>query len=714
MVSRLAYAAARLFIGVLAVLTVGPAWSSPVSCRQALLPESMPAEHRAITLTDLVGLRDIGAVVGYAGDTTPFAVSPDQHRVAFQLRRADAVANDYCLGMMVLDLRPGARSRLIDVGGELIRWSGTSRNLANTSSGVAATITPQWSPDGQWIAYLRRDDGINQVWRAKADGGQAEALTHSAYDVSVFRWADNGQSLLYATTGPSFRAAQAAIDREGREGWVYDQRFWSLANAAPWPEAPLTLSVFNLDIAGRRISPATAAQSSSLVPVESAGRHSGAMLDVSTNMAEAWIGPQDPRIFGSPGRLFVSHQGRQIECTDQHCVGGIVGLWWIPGTDEILYLRQQGWAKSSQLALYRWRLDNRVPPRRILITDDLLVGCVMAGRELLCGRESARQPRRIVRIDTTTGRDGAIFDPNPEFHSLILGSVQRLEWRNPRGKESFGDMVLPPDHKPGERHPLIIVQYRSRGFLRGGTGDEYPIFPFAQHGYAVLSFDRTGFYGDDFQAADVDARTRLNVEKWADRHDVLSAIEQGIQLLDKIGVIDPSRVGITGMSDGGSTVQFALLHSHLFAAAATSNCCEDPASSMSTVGPAYEADLVRWGYPNLAEQRPDVWRDYSLSANAHAVDVPLLMQLPDAEFRMALESYHALSALAKPVDLLVFPNEFHNTWQPAHRAAKYRRAVDWFDFWLQGKRPSDARDRERWCALSAHSAVRPSVGTPCS
>jgi dipeptidyl aminopeptidase/acylaminoacyl peptidase len=695
----------------LAALLVAPARSTPTSCPEALLPGNEPAVHRPVRLDDLVRLRDIGAVIGYPGDTTPFAISPDQRHVAFQIRRADVGANDYCLGMAVLDLTPGARPRLVDIGGEMIRWSGPSRNLANTPSGVAAIITPQWSPDGRWIAYLRRDHGISQVWRANVDGSGAEALTRSPDDISKFRWADDGRTIVYATTGPSFRQAQETLDQEGREGWVYDKRFWPLANAAPWPETPLTPSALSLDIASRRLTAATAAQSSFLV--SPARPHADALLDTSDGAAEAWVEPKDHRIFGSPVQLFASLHGHQAQCADLHCVGGIVGLWWLPGDREILYLRQEGWAKSSQLALYRWDPHGREVPHRILQTDDMLVGCVMAGRWLLCGRESARQPRRIVLIDPTAGQDQSIFDPNPEFRSLVLGAVQRLQWRNPRGKESFGDLVLPPDHKAGERHPLIIVQYRSRGFLRGGTGDEYPIFLFAQHGYAVLSFDRTGFYGDDFHPANVDDRTRLNVRNWADRHDILSAIEQGIHRLDDMGLIDMRRIGITGMSDGGSTVQFALLHSHLFAAAATSNCCEDPASSMSIVGPAYETDLVRWSYPRLTEEQPGFWRDYSLAANAHVLDTPLLMQLSDAEFRMALESYHALTALGKPVDLLVFPKEFHNKWQPAHRAAIYRRSVAWFDFWLQGMPPTDNHDRARWCALSARSTVRPLVGTPC-
>ena len=43
---------------------------------------------------------------------------------------------------------------------------------------------------------------------------------------------------------------------------------------------------------------------------------------------------------------------------------------------------------------------------------------------------------------------------------------------------------------------MVVVQYDTRGFLRGGTGDEYPIQAFANRGYAVLSFRRPQAVGD--------------------------------------------------------------------------------------------------------------------------------------------------------------------------------------------------------------------------
>lgn len=63
-----------------------------------------------------------------------------------------------------------------------------------------------------------------------------------------------------------------------------------------------------------------------------------------------------------------------------------------------------------------------------------------------------------------------------------------MEFQSPSGVASYGYLALPPGYSPGTRLPLVIVTYRCAGFLRGGVGDEYPVFPFAAQGFAVLCF----------------------------------------------------------------------------------------------------------------------------------------------------------------------------------------------------------------------------------
>ena len=75
----------------------------------------------------------------------------------------------------------------------------------------------------------------------------------------------------------------------------------------------------------------------------------------------------------------------------------------------------------------------------------------------------------------------------------------------------------------------------------------------------------------------------------------------------------------------------------------------------------------------------------------------------------ALESYTACREAGAPIDMFVFPGEYHNKWQPAHRLAVYRRSLDWFDYWLRGLR-STAPGRQ--AELRLWDKLAETVGRP--
>ncbi|PKP92525.1 MAG: hypothetical protein CVT77_08690 [Alphaproteobacteria bacterium HGW-Alphaproteobacteria-16] len=161
---------------------------------------------------------------------------------------------------------------------------------------------------------------------------------------------------------------------------------------------------------------------------------------------------------------------------------------------------------------------------------------------------------------------------------------------------------------------------------------------------------------------------------------------------------------MTGLSDGASTVAFALINSDRFAAAAMSSCCIEPWTVMTVVGPAYADRMRTLGYPPATAPDRSFWAPASIAQNAATIDTPLLMQLADDEYLMSLEAFTALREHDKPVDMYVFPDEHHIKWQPAHRLAIYERNLDWFGFWLAGRIDPDPDKREQfahWKALRA-------------
>ncbi|WP_084717924.1 Atxe2 family lasso peptide isopeptidase [Sphingomonas sanxanigenens] len=680
-----------------------PAVAAP--CSDLLPSVAKPvAKPRPITADDLLRLRDIGQPDGsMVRQPTPLSVSPDGKQAAFILTRADPATNSYCRGVVVVRLDGPAEPKLLDTGGELIVAQTAGRG-SMIPVGIAAPVVPRWSPDGRWIAYLRRDRARTRLWRVAAAGGTAAPVGPDAVDIDAFAWSADGRRLLIARR-PAVRAVEAGVDAEALGGWLYDARILPNMGARPLLPAGLAVETDAIDLQDGTIRPADAWDRDQL----DAGRADDPLLAAqATGGRRAWT-KREGEAPMSPLRLFADN-GRDgpVACTAAACDGGLLGLWWDASGEELRFLRREGWAKET-MAFYRWR-PGKGMPRPILRTGDVLIGCVPAGADLLCLRENALTPRHLVRIDLATGQSRLVYDPNPEFAGITLGTVERLRWRNDRGLEAWGDLVLPANHRPGEQLPLIVVQYHSDGFLRGGTGDEYPIQLFAAHGFAVLSVERAAFVAesvagvktwDDFNAA--------NMKDWAERRSLLSSLLTGVGMAIARGDVDPKRIGITGLSDGASTARFALINSRIFAAAAISSCCMDPKTVMTQAGIAFADMQRRMGAPPATGDASTYWRPYSLALNADHIDTPLLMQLADEEYLLGLETFTALREKDKPVEMHIFPGEHHMKWQPAHRRAIYERNLDWFAFWLQWHEdpdPAKAAQYRRWEAMRAKRVAR--------
>lgn len=94
--------------------------------------------------------------------------SPDGTQIAF------SCASDWFLGRIA----PYGIC-VIDASGSNVTWL--------TGPGFAALQNPDWSPDGQYIAYARFSGNDNrhfwsQIWLMKADGSQPTRLTNGPYD----------------------------------------------------------------------------------------------------------------------------------------------------------------------------------------------------------------------------------------------------------------------------------------------------------------------------------------------------------------------------------------------------------------------------------------------------------------------------------------------------------------------------------------------------
>lgn len=680
-----------------AFLGGGTASAALPPCPDPLPAGSVATGSRNIAARDLAEIRDIGRIEPMSFlEESPLGLSPNGQELAFILSRADVRNNRYCRALIVLNVRNGT-PRVVDIGGDFIPLRQDLRGLL-AMTGVADATPPRWSPDGQWIAYLRRDHGITQLWRVSRRSRKAQPVTRSRVDIEAFQW--RGDRLLIASR-PGLQRAYRLRAEEGLHGFRFDDRFVPMREMKPGirGDIPQRIDIVDPDTGQQR--PADTKSAASLIPAASPGGAREPLVKVNMlGGATAWLATRSPERYPSVPTLgFTSSTGTQTQCEDPVCTGAVIGLWPTPDGRSVWFgVRDR--PERGATSFYRW-IPGDKRARLLQVTDDVMTGCLRAGPDLLCLHEASLTPRRLVRFNPETNRQRLLFEPNPEFRQFRPASVRRLRWKNNLGFPAFGDLVLPPGYTAG-RLPLIVVQYRSRGFLRGGTGDEYPILPLAAKGFAVLSVDKPNFYAANTVPEGLarwqDAE-RLNVKDWNERKSVASSVLSGIAAARALGAIDPAKVGITGLSDGSSTAWYLLINSDAFAATAVSTCCADPKTDLLAGGMAWAAEREEMGYPSPVDDRPDFWRPVSPAMNASRIRTPVLLQLADEEAGRALEAFDAFRRAKLPTDMYIFSAEHHVKTQPAHRLAIYERVIDWFSFWLQGRidpDPAKADQFARW------------------
>ena len=72
------------------------------------------------------------------------------------------------------------------------------------TAGLGEPATPCLSPDGQWLAFISRDEAHGEVWLMPAIGGAAKRLTWLGADTAVRGWTPDGQVLFCSNHGQPF------------------------------------------------------------------------------------------------------------------------------------------------------------------------------------------------------------------------------------------------------------------------------------------------------------------------------------------------------------------------------------------------------------------------------------------------------------------------------------------------------------------------------
>jgi dipeptidyl aminopeptidase/acylaminoacyl peptidase len=261
----------------------------------------------------------------------------------------------------------------------------------------------------------------------------------------------------------------------------------------------------------------------------------------------------------------------------------------------------------------------------------------------------------IVKNNSITDISKEIFPK--EFPSTMV-TPQFVTIKATDGMNAYGDLFLPPDHKPGDKHPAII-------FIHGGSrrqmllGFHYSQYYsnayalnqyFASKGYVVLSLNyRSGIgYGFEFREA-----LNYGASGASEVNDLIGAG----QYLKNRNDVDGNKIALWGGSYGGYLTAHGLAQaSDLFACGVDIHGVHNWNTEIPTFAPWY--DYAK--YPVIAKKALESSPVYYIKGWKN----PVLMIHGDDDRNVPFsESVNMAEMLRKQgvhVEQLVLPDEVHS------------------------------------------------------
>jgi dipeptidyl aminopeptidase/acylaminoacyl peptidase len=628
----------------------------------AMIAAASTLDPRAgATIADILGVTDISGV----------SASPDGSWVAFRTDRPRLDTNDYESVWYVVPIDASAPPRRVADGGAMLF----------TDAGVAATQLPVWAPTSKAFYYRALVDGQVQVWRATIAADVPRQVSHDAADVRALRLDPVGGSLAYETgaTREALAEAEARNDDDG-----------TLVDATVDLTQPLVRgSVIDGKPASERLTGRWFDRGDLLWRTPLRSRVLALPPEDSQPVVRAANGPTTAGPIESPMRL-------PGGCVPDHCLDGRwLSSSTIPGRRAVLVATLDR-AHAETLSVWGPRdREGRVLNRFAgLASGDRRseTPCAVTARVAVCVEASASIPPRLIAIDLTRGKRTILFAPNVDLEKRMTIRPRPMRWTTLDGT-IFTGVYFPPAGATNARpSPLVIHYYACDGFLRGGVGDEVPMLPLAASGIAVLCINQPwGAPRSQTSPADYDR--------------AIAGIATIVDRLAANGVIDKSRVGITGLSFGSEIAYQAMWRLPYLRAAATSTGTLDPGFYWVNALPGRDtaSALERvWGVGRPDEDKSG-WARVSPLAHVDDMRAALLMQLPEQEARWSPEFHARLAATGTPVEVYAYADEAHIKRSPRHKLAVYSRTYDWLRFWLLGVEdptPNKAEQYARWRAMS--------------
>lgn len=623
------------------------------------------------------------------------AVAPNGREIAFRVQRPSVAANSHRLDWYVADLASGRVRRVADGGAPIY------------TNGLIESEAPVWTPDSRSFVRRALVGGRIGLWRTAADGSGSRLVVGGPADVESFAADPGGKTFSYVT-GPTRAEIESAERKEYDDGILIDPSIDTLQNLyrGGWEHGRLASErltgrwysraglLWRVSRVRHRVDLSTMrALGAETVPVEAPGALTQSYTP-PTMSARSASGPV-VSVSGAGDKQYLEARdarGAIAACQTGPCSGRFSWIGWRPGSDDVLFARRDEHFRQS---LDLWNVRSGAV-RRLSGDGTQLSGgrsgsepCAITKSYVICVEAGPVYPPRLVRLGLAGGLKMTLFDPNRNLRRQTHPQVEQLTYKLGDGRAATGILLYRPGLLPAKA-PLFVTYYSCGGYLRGGTGDPFPLEPLVDSGFVVACLNIIPF-------------TAWGEGPDRDR-DALASVSALVTLLERRGWIDPARVGMGGFSMGSEATMWVAMNSRMLAAAAVVSAQYEPTDYWMGAmrGSHIPQELKEFQQAGSPDQDPERWKTISPALNTERIKAPLLMQMSEQEFRGGIELFSRLSNTTTPVEMYAFPDEAHIKIQPRHQLAVYRRNLDWFRYWLQGQidhDPALAAQYRRWDAL---------------
>lgn len=610
----------------------------------------------------------------------------------------------------------------------------TAVQLTRTNKGNSGNAA--FTPDGRYISFIADRGDKRQIYLISVSGGEAFAITKDEDGIGGYEWSPDGTKIIYSKTQPESKKDKTKKDRYGGfgvEGEEYQQTHLWLLN-------------FNLDsvmLAGQL--PCYPSKDSSKSDTKATCFNfpkAKALTEGDFNVAGFYWCPdgkqvafnrqRDPLINSgnSTDIMLMDVETKTVSTLISNPSGDFFNAW-NPDGSAFIYTSSvddtvTNYYKNDRLFIYDMQTKASREIAKDIDEDKFLTGWHTSGLYIGALQKTTR---KLYRVDLKTGATenvpvpldlpvvisfskksddiavaGRSYNGLTEIYSWKLGGALKLltnhtdqvkdwntpvneiiQWKSKDGAMIEGILLKPKNYDAGKKYPLLVV-------IHGGpTGIDlpdpvptyvYPIMQWVEKGALVLRVNYRGSagYGEKFRSLNV---RNLGV---GDMWDVLS----GVEYLNSKKMIDTSRMGCMGWSQGGYISAFLTTNTNMFKAisvgAGISNWVTYYVNTDITPFTRQYLQATPWSDMN-------VYLKTSPMTNINKASTPTLIQHGEFDKRVpipnAYELYRGLQDRKIPSKLIVYKGFGHGINKPKERLAAIWHNWQWFNHYVFGEKEEE-------------------------